>query len=54
MSQYNANPLKQRLRAGEPVLGMNVRLGRSVDIARVAKATGHDFIFIDCQHSIFT
>ena len=54
MSIHTANPLKQRLRAGEPVLGMNVRLGRSGDIARIAKATGHDFIFIDCQHSIFT
>jgi len=53
MSLLPPNPLKQRLQAGQPVLGMNVRLGRSGDIARVAKATGHDFIFIDCQHSIF-
>ena len=26
---------------------------RSGDIARIAKSTGHDFIFIDCQHSLF-
>ena len=32
---------------------MTVRLGRSPDIARIAKATGHDFVFIDTQHSIF-
>jgi 2-keto-3-deoxy-L-rhamnonate aldolase RhmA len=47
------NPAKARMRAGEPALGMNVRLGRSADIARIAKTTGHDFIFIDIQHSIF-
>ncbi len=47
------NPVKERLRAGDVALGMPVRLGRSPDIARIAKATGHDFIFIDCQHSLF-
>lgn len=47
------NPVKQRLRAGDAALGMNVRMSRSPDIVRIAKATGHDFIFIDCQHSIF-
>jgi staphyloferrin B biosynthesis citrate synthase len=47
------NPVKNKLRAGEPVLGITVRLGRSPDIAHIAKATGHDFIFIDGQHSIF-
>ncbi len=30
-----------------------MRLARSPDIARIAKTTGHDFIFIDIQHSIF-
>jgi 2-keto-3-deoxy-L-rhamnonate aldolase RhmA len=40
--------------AGEIALGMNVRLGHNGDIARIAKATGHDFIFIDMQHSLFT
>lgn len=47
------NPAKERLKAGDVALGMPVRLGRSGDIARIAKATGHDFIFIDCQHSMF-
>ncbi|HEX5508753.1 MAG TPA: aldolase/citrate lyase family protein [Pseudolabrys sp.] len=47
------NPAKERLMAGDVALGMPVRLGRSGDIARIAKATGHDFIFIDCQHSMF-
>jgi 2-keto-3-deoxy-L-rhamnonate aldolase RhmA len=41
------------MQAGGVALGMTVRMGRSADIARIAKATGHDFIFIDAQHSIF-
>lgn len=48
------NPLKELFKANKPALGMNIRLGRSGDIARIAKTTGHDFIFIDAQHSIFT
>ena len=47
------NPVKTRMQAGEVALGMPVRLARSGDIARIAKTTGHDFIFIDCQHSLF-
>src|SRR5215469_12999854 len=47
------NPVKDKLRAGEVALGITVRIGRSPDIAHIAKATGHDFIFIDGQHSIF-
>jgi len=49
-----ANPAKERLLAGEVVLGMNVRLVRSGDIAHLAKTTGHDFLFIDIQHSLYT
>jgi staphyloferrin B biosynthesis citrate synthase len=47
------NPIMTRMRAGEVALGMTVRLGHSGDIVRIAKATGHDFIFIDGQHSLF-
>jgi 2-keto-3-deoxy-L-rhamnonate aldolase RhmA len=39
---------------GDVALGMIVRLARSGDIARIAKSTGHDFIFIDRQHSLFS
>lgn len=49
-----SNPILARMRAGEAALGMSVRLGRSGDIARIAKASGHDFIFIDMQHSLFS
>lgn len=47
------NPVKTMMRAGRVALGMNVRLARSGDIARIAKSSGHDFIFIDTQHSLF-
>lgn len=47
------HPLRQKLAAGQPVFGLNVRLARSPDIARIAKTSGHDFLFIDAQHSIF-
>lgn len=48
-----ANRVKARLVAGDVALGMPIRLGRSPDIVRIARATGHDFIFIDVQHAIF-
>jgi staphyloferrin B biosynthesis citrate synthase len=48
------NPAKERMRSGDVALGLIVRLARSGDIARVAKTSGHDFIFIDGQHAIFT
>jgi len=47
------NPVKELLKAGKVALGMNVRIVKSGDIARIAKTTGHDFIFIDLQHSLF-
>ncbi|HSN41627.1 MAG TPA: aldolase/citrate lyase family protein [Burkholderiales bacterium] len=47
------NPVKEMMKAGRVALGMNVRLARSGDIARIAKSSGHDFIFIDIQHSLF-
>jgi 2-keto-3-deoxy-L-rhamnonate aldolase RhmA len=47
------NPALEKLRAGDIALGITVRLGHSPDIARIAKATGHDFIFLDRQHSLF-
>jgi 2-keto-3-deoxy-L-rhamnonate aldolase RhmA len=48
------NPVKQRMADGGVSLGMIVRLARSGDVARIAKATGHDFIFMDAQHSLFS
>lgn len=48
------NAALERMRAGEAALGMLVRMHRSGDIARIAKATGHDFVFLDLQHSVLS
>ena len=47
------NPVLERMRAGQAALGLLVRLSRSADVARIARASGHDFVFIDVQHGIF-
>lgn len=48
------NPAKRRLEAGELALGLVVRLARSGDVARIAKTSGLDFLFIDIQHALYT
>lgn len=48
------NAALDRMRSGELALGMILRLTRSGEIARIAKATGHDFIFIDGQHALYS
>jgi 2-keto-3-deoxy-L-rhamnonate aldolase RhmA len=48
------NPIKERMASGQLALGMVIRLSRSGDIARIAKTSGHDFLFIDTQHAIFS
>lgn len=48
------NPALDRMRAGEVALGMVVRLSRSGDIAKVARTSGHDFLFIDLQHGVMS
>ena len=52
-SQNLLHPLKAKMQAGQAVLGLSLRMVRSPDAARVARATGHDFLFIDVQHAIF-
>jgi staphyloferrin B biosynthesis citrate synthase len=47
------NPVITRLREGGVALGMPIRIGRASDIVRVARTTGHDFLFIDTQHALF-
>jgi 2-keto-3-deoxy-L-rhamnonate aldolase RhmA len=48
------NYAKQRLQAGELVLCMGVRLARTADIARIARAAGFDALFVDMEHSAIT
>lgn len=45
------NVALRRMRKGEAALGMQVRLGRSGEVAALAGATGHDWIMLDLQHS---
>ena len=47
------NPVKECIKSGRPALGMLTRLGRSGDIARLAKTTGHDFVMVDVQHALY-
>ena len=48
------HPLKEIFKAKKVALGLLTRLARSGDIARIAKTTGHDFVFIDAQHAAYT
>ena len=45
-----SNVAKQRLTRGELAIGMGVRGVRGVEIARVMKTAGFDFLFIDLEH----
>jgi 2-keto-3-deoxy-L-rhamnonate aldolase RhmA len=44
------NPAKQRLAAGQPATGFNLRQARTVDIAQIAKTCGYDWLFLDMEH----
>lgn len=48
------NAIRRRIENDGVALGLIVRLARSGEIARLARATDHDFIFIDGQHAIFS
>jgi 2-keto-3-deoxy-L-rhamnonate aldolase RhmA len=40
-----------RLEHGNPVLALGVRHSRTTDIARIARSTGHQVIWVDLEHS---
>jgi 4-hydroxy-2-oxoheptanedioate aldolase len=44
------NAAKARLRNGELAIGIGVRLVRNVDIIKVMKAAGFDWLFLDLEH----
>jgi len=46
--------LKQRLRAGEHLLGTMVTTFAAADMAKLIKQYGFDFFIIDCEHGAFT
>lgn len=45
------NRAKDKIREGEVALGLISRIVRSPEIALIAKRSGHDFLFLDSQHS---
>ena len=48
------NAAKARLRKGELALGIGIRLVRNVDIIKVMKAAGFDWLFLDLEHGIMS
>jgi 4-hydroxy-2-oxoheptanedioate aldolase len=44
------NPARARLERGELSLGVGVRAARTVDIAKMMKSCGFDWLFIDLEH----
>src|ERR1700744_1582981 len=47
------NPLRETISRREVALGLNVRLAHTGEIARIARGTGHCFLYIDAQHAPF-
>lgn len=45
------NQTKKKLAAGELALGLGIRQARSVDIAKIARVCGYDWLFIDLEHN---
>lgn len=45
------NHAKEMLKAGELSLGLGIRQARTVDIAKIAKVCGYDWLFVDLEHN---
>src|ERR1700752_2059322 len=48
------NHVKEKLRRGEVVASMTVRLPRGVEIGRIAKTAGFDSLYVDMEHASFS
>lgn len=48
------NNVREKLKRGEVVSSLTVRLTRGIEIARIAKTAGFDTIYIDMEHSSFS
>jgi 2-keto-3-deoxy-L-rhamnonate aldolase RhmA len=46
-----SNAARERLERGELALGVGIRFARSVEIAKVMKSAGYDWLFLDLEHS---
>lgn len=45
------NIAKERLAAGEIAVGIGLRQARSVDVGKIMKTCGYDWLFIDMEHN---
>ena len=54
ISDVLRNHVKEKLARGEVVASMTVRLIRGVEIARIAKTSGFDSLYVDMEHSSFS
>ncbi len=54
LRQIVRNQIKEKLARDEIVASMTVRLVRNIEIARIAKTSGFDTIYIDVEHSTFS
>ena len=45
------NVARQRLEAGQLAIGIGLRQARTVDIGKIMKTCGYDFLFIDMEHN---
>jgi len=48
------NIAKERLEAGELAIGIGLRQARTVDIAKIMKTAGYDWLFIDQEHGMLS
>ncbi len=48
------NTALRKMRAGQPALGFGVHHLRTSAVPALAKATGHDWLFIDTEHGAFS
>jgi 4-hydroxy-2-oxoheptanedioate aldolase len=48
------NRARERLERGELALGVGIRAVRTVDIAKMMKTCGYDWLFIDLEHGPFS
>ena len=50
MSIAIRNPIRERIAAGEVALGCGVRVARGIELAKLMKVAGFDWLFIDLEH----
>jgi 4-hydroxy-2-oxoheptanedioate aldolase len=50
LAETGENLVIERLANGVPVTALGIRSGRTAEVARLARASGHDVIWVDLEH----